>query len=216
MAIVDTITEDGPHIIIYGDMWPDGQVCVKSGAHGWIPTEKIASGGRNPGGGGQGSGGDAPGETPTGDVGAMLKLWYDNVGKWSYRQDAGRTNPPESGYSDCSGCIWWAVNAVSPAIASGLGQWTGSMAHSGREIARGTRSTPFPADLAKPGDLLLIEWGYENYGFNDVSSHVEWIVGPDHIWGAGYGPLPHDSGSASATCASGRMGCWMIRRFMEG
>ena len=91
------------------------------------------------------------------------------------------------------------------------------------EMGAGIRVTSGPAiekagDLAAlltnlaPGDILLIEWGYTNWAFNDGSSHVEWITDKDHLWGAGAAPLPHDSGSASAYIRN--TGCWMIRRII--
>jgi hypothetical protein len=144
----------------------------------------------------------------------MIQLWYDNANKWNYGQGKGRLDPPSSLYSDCSGCIWWAINKINPDAAKNVGQWTGSMVTSGTEIARGTRNTPFPVDKAKAGDILLIEWNYTNWQFNDVSSHVEWVVGEDHLWGAGSGPLPHDSGKASQYCRASNLGCWMLRRIL--
>lgn len=206
---IDRIQKNGPQIIVYGDLWPNGMICIPYGAYGWIPQKKTAGPGQNPGGGG---GTQVP--VPSGQIGEMIQLWYDNAQKWDYGQGAGRLNPPESGYSDCSACIWWAVNEINPDVAENLGQWTGSMATSGTEIGRGTRNDPLPIDDMQPGDIVLIEWGYVNYEFNDVSSHVEWYVGDDRLWGAGYGPLPHDSGNATQYAASSGVGCWMVRRFM--
>lgn len=202
-------TGNGSQVIVYGDLWPKGLLCTASPS-GWIPTERTASPSQNPGGG---SGETSP--VPAGQIGQMIQLWYDNANKWTYGQGSQRLNPEASGYTDCSAAIWWAINKINPSAAAKVGTWTGTMATSGKEIARGTRNDPFPTDKAKAGDILLIEWGYVNYSFNDVSSHVEWYVGDGRLWGAGYAPLPHDSGNAVTYCRSSGVGCWMLRRVIE-
>lgn len=146
------------------------------------------------------------------DFQKMFKLWRDNEKKWRYGQGGGRLNPPSSGYSDCSACIWWAIHSVRPDIAKHVGAWTGAMATSGKEIARGTASTPIDTSKLKPGDIVLVEWKHVNYAFNDGSSHVEWYVGNNTLWGAGYGPLPHKSGNIHTYLK--RAGCWMVRRVL--
>ena len=202
------IQSNGGNLILYNEDFPNGLVCVRGNGGTWWPVGNSSGAPDAPNQGG----GSTPQPAPTSDFDKMFKLWQDNANKWSYGQGAGRLNPPASGYSDCSACIWWAINSIRPDIAKNIGTWTGAMVNSGTEIARGGPTTPWPSDKVRPGDILLVEWGYTNWAFNDGSSHVEWITAADHLWGAGAAPLPHDSGSASSYIRS--TGCWMIRRIL--
>lgn len=177
----------------------------------WYPKTRTTAP-ENPGSGG--GGGTVTPPAASGDFAKMFALWQQNANKWRYGQGAGRLNPPASGYSDCSACIWWAVNSIRPDIAKHLGTWTGAMVSSGTEIARGTRTTSVPLDKMQAGDIILIHWGSVNYAFNDGRSHVEWYVGNGENWGAGSAPLPHDSGKTTAYLAMAKVGCWMVRRFL--
>ncbi len=201
------IESNAGNLILFNEKFPSGIVCVRALGGRWYPTVNSSGAPDAPN---QGGGSAAP--APTSDFSRMFKLWQDNANKWKYGQGAGRLNPPASGYSDCSACIWWAINSIRPDIAKHIGTWTGAMVNSGREIARGGPRTAWPADKVQPGDILLIEWKYVNWSFNDGHSHVEWITDKDHLWGAGRAPLPHDSGSASAYIKN--TGCWMIRRIL--
>lgn len=201
------IERNGGNLILFNKEFPNGLVCVRANGGNWYPVANSSGAPDAPN-----QGGDDTPSAPSSDFTKMFKLWQDNANKWSYGQGAGRLNPPSSGYSDCSACIWWAINSIRPDLAKNIGTWTGAMVNSGTEIARGGPTTAWPSDKVQPGDILLIEWGYTNWAFNDGSSHVEWITDKDHLWGAGAAPLPHDSGSASAYIRN--TGCWMIRRII--
>ena len=206
---ITRITLNGNNLIVFTKEYPKGLVCVKTSGQNWIPTANTTG---KPDAPNQGADNDTGGEQPSTDIQAMQQLWFDNANKWAYGQGAGRLNPPVSGYSDCSACIWWAINKIRPDLAKNIGTWTGTMVNSGREIARGTASTPFPTDKVKKGDILLIEWGYTNWSFNDDHSHVEWMTESNHNWGAGSSPLPHDNGATTDFIKS--TGCWMLRRIL--
>lgn len=172
---ITAIREDGDHLIIYGQDFPNGLLAVRNVGREWIPAENSA---KAPPTGGTGTpGGGSGGGTPSDEITRMFKLWAANEKKWAYGQGAGRLNPPQSGYSDCSGCIWWAINSIDPDKAKNIGTWTGAMVSNGTEIGRGTDCANLPLDKMIPGDIILLEWGYENYAFNDGNSHVEWYTG---------------------------------------
>lgn len=211
---ISTIRLTGDQLIVYSKDFPDGLVCTHNVGDEWIPTQNSA---KVPQSGGSGTttpptDGGASGE----EVARMQQLWFDNANKWEYGQGAGRLNPPQSGYSDCSGCIWWAINSIDPDKAKNIGTWTGAMANNGVEIARGTDCATLPLNNMMRGDIILLEWGYQNYAFNDGSSHVEWYTGNGQTWGAGSGPLPHASGAATNIGHNGwpALGCYMVRRIL--
>lgn len=214
---IKSIRLDGDHLIIYGDNFPKGLLAVHNVGREWIPS-KSSTDAPQPGGtgtpGGGNDGGNSP--TPSDEIGRMFALWKQNEKKWRYGQGAGRLNPPQSGYSDCSGCIWWAINSINPEKAKSIGTWTGTMATNGQEIARGTDCATLPLDKMLPGDIILLEWDNVNYAFNDGNSHVEWYTGNNNTWGAGSGPLPHDSGAATNIGHHGwpTLGCYMVRRIL--
>lgn len=211
---INYIQANGQNLVIYGPDWPGGLLCIKGIGTTWVPITN-SKGTPKPGGTGDTGGGTEP--PSSGDeISRMQQLWFDNANKWDYGQGAGRLNPPESHYSDCSGSIWWAINSVNPGKAKSIGTWTGAMAGNGQEIWRGTDAAQLPLDRMRKGDIILIEWGAINYAFNDGNSHVEWYIGDGKIWGAGAAPLPHDSGQATNLGHSGwpALGCLMVRRIL--
>lgn len=204
-----TLAGDGTLVVI--DTSGNKTICFQASTGLWYPRVRSTAP-PNPGGGTSGGGGGSG--VPSGDFEKMFQLWKDHEKQWSYGQGPGRLNPIQSGYSDCSACIWWAINSVRPDLAANIGTWTGAMSSNGTEIARGTTGQEVDESKLKPGDIVLIEWGRVNWSFNDASSHVEWYVGNGELWGAGSSPLPHDSGSIHSYITMGKVGCWMVRRVM--
>lgn len=146
----------------------------------------------------------------SGDFSKMIQLWYDHEKEFAYGQGPGRLTPLTSGYTDCSACIWWAINEVRPDLAKGIGTWTGALMNCGTEIARGANGARIPTDKLKPGDIVLCNWKVSNYNFADGHSHVEWYVGNGDVWGAGSAPCPKDNGDVNAYMSKAK--CWMVRR----
>lgn len=192
----------GDQLFIYGKDNQLGLICYKGAGNQWLPQRNSAAP-NTPGGGS--SGGSA---APSSLIGQMIQLWYDHEGEWSYGQGAGRLSPETSGYSDCSACIWWAINKISPEIAQRVGTWTGAMVDNGTLVAQGNGPGTVDTSILEPGDIVLIDWG----GYTSTFDHVEWYVGNDTLWGAGSAPLPHNSGNINTYLSQSRVERWMIRR----
>lgn len=212
---IQRIGMTGQQLIVYGEDNEAGVVCYRQTNNLWIPTSNTAA---------------PPTPTPivppepegppatTSDFDAMRQLWYDHEEDWSYGWGAGRLNPESSGYTDCSGCIWWAVNKIRPDLAEGLGTFTTPQSHAGTLVVEGTLSSSTTVDpsILKEGDIVLVSksGGYLASG----DSHVEWYFGNDTLWGAGYAPLPHFSSSSVSgylQAVSSKYRTFMIRRFLS-
>ena len=213
---IQRIGMTGQQIIVYGEDNQQGIVCVRETDSLWLPIMNTAAPPT-----------PTPIDPPTpvdppapGDFAAMRQLWYDNENNWAYGGGAGRLDPVASGYTDCSGCIWWAVNKVRPDIAEGLGDFTEPMARAGVLIQEGTLDPNLVVDpsILQEGDIVLVSKnGYYSSGGD---SHVEWWFGDNAgLWGAGRAPLPHHSadtvqGYLRAVASGGRYAFYMIRRFL--
>jgi hypothetical protein len=131
-----------------------------------------------------GSGGTASlGGGGTAEFQQMKALWTSNEGQWSYSQGDGRLDPESSGYSDCSACIWWAINKIDPSY-SWLGTSTYTMLTTARHIL--DVDSPCYLDTSKmvAGDLIIMQ-------HRNGVQHVDWYFGNNVAWGAGSAPLPH-------------------------
>lgn len=178
----------GDDLIAFGDMSTTERLLLRNTGRGiWIPVDGTVP--ENPGGGSP-SGGDMPPASPDdpADFPAMRQLWYDHANEWSYSQGAGRLDPPTSGYSDCSACIYWAANAATNGKYANMGTWTGAMLQNGHLVRALTSATGFTIDLSwlRPGDLLIMD-----YNGDSSTDHVDWYMGGTTVWGAGSAPLPH-------------------------
>lgn len=161
-------------------------LCYNTGKGIWVPKGGTLP--ENPASGSASSSSAAPAseDDPT-DFPAMRQLWYDNAEKWQYSSAGGRLNPPSSGYSDCSGCIWWAQHQASNGKYDWIGSSTYYMLQNCPVVYEASgHEAPIPRDQLRPGDLLLVE--YNNSG---TTGHVEWYMGNGIVWGAGRAPLPH-------------------------
>ena len=181
-------------VMVYGESLvvrgTDGPVlCYRQQGNLYLPQRNVAAPETptTPGGGG--------GAVPPDTVTQMQDLWRSNRGKWAYSQGAGRLNPPSSGYSDCSGCIWWAVNSIDPDAADRMGSSTYEMLRGqGTVIASGGYGEYPSADIVHVGDIIVMGWNSTDI-MSATSRHVEWVFPDGQLWGAGEAPLPKPSGS---------------------
>lgn len=154
-------------------------------------------------------GGNSGGATGTSDdFSKMKKLWEDNNRKWSYSQASGRLNPPQSGYSDCSACIWWAANAATNNKYKWLGTSTYTMLTTAKSIFTNTTGE-LDTSKMKAGDLIVMKW-------KKGSQHVDWYWGNGEVWGAGSSPLPKKVSAQNAkTYLKGRVDWVNVMRFID-
>lgn len=207
-STVGYIEQVGDGLIIHGKMsTTENLLCRKTNRGIWLPVQGTIPG--NPGGGKPGSGYAPASPNDPADFPPMRQLWYDNEEKWGYAQAAGRLDPPSSGYSDCSACVYWAANAASNNKYSWIGTWTGAMLHNVPIVWEG--SGAIPMELMRPGDIILMD----RHG-DGVPDHVEWYFGNNITWGAGSAPLPHFTTDNTSTILAqwGWAYAW-IGRFLD-
>lgn len=188
-STVGYVESVGNDLVIFGAMASTGKlVCHYNGNGIWLPISSTIpdqpSSPDNP---------DIPPYTPpTGDEPAdwpaCKALWEEHAGDWYYSNGAGRLDPPNSGYSDCSACIWWAVHTAT----NGKYDWLGTRSYTMDDTATLVRtfdpdSVLDTSDMI-PGDLIIMQYGA---GSTLSGGHVDWYWGNGTIWSAGYGPLPH-------------------------
>lgn len=180
------IQKVGDDLIVFGDMSKTSRLlCRNIGRDIWIPVSGTVP--DNPGGGSPG-GGTVPPASPDdpADFPAMRQLWYDNAERWRYSQGPGRLDPPTSGYSDCSACIYWAANAATNDKYSWMGTWTGAMVSNCHQVLYMDSGFTLDVNQLRPGDLIVMD-----YNGDSSTDHVDWYMGGTTVWGAGSAPLPH-------------------------
>lgn len=180
------VQQVGDDLIIFGDMSRTSRLlCRNTGRGIWLPVAGTVP--DNPGAG-HNPGGTMPPASPDdpADFPAMRQLWYDNAEKWSYSQAGGRLDPPTSGYSDCSACIYWAANEATNGKYEWMGTWTGAMVKNCHQVLYMDSGFTLDVDQLRPGDLIVMD-----YNGDSSTDHVDWYMGGTTVWGAGSAPLPH-------------------------
>lgn len=190
-------------LIIYGAMdTGDKLICVYNGNNTWIPVRNSA-GPSYPS-----TGGDAnPGDGNDPEFEKMKALWIQYENQWSYSSGAGRLNPPVSGYTDCSGGVWWAANAAT----NNKYQWLGTSTYTMRETAAKVYSSSdgtIDTSILKPGDLIIT-------GGIAYDQHVAWVWGDGTAWGCGWAPLPKVEKTNLATGYVGEVQWLEVYRFLN-
>lgn len=180
--------------------YPNGLVCYPSGPKLWRPAIAVGAQGIT---GGNTGGGSATGSAAQ----QQLAQWMiDHDRRYAYSQGPGRLSPDTSGYTDCSGCVWYAYQQV---CGLEIGTWTGTQLEHGRLIAEGSGDAPI--DQLLPGDLCLVAWS--GYGVNAVG-HVEMYIGNNQLSGhGGPGSGPYVKEDAAAYLR--RPTYWNLRRYVD-
>ena len=162
----------GNDLLVYGKMGSgDRLICHNNGNGVWLPIRNASAPDYpSTGGGGTGGGG-------TEEFQKMKSLWEQYKEQFQYGQSGGRLEPDVSGFTDCSGCIWWAANKVTDGKYNWLGTSTYTMRTTATKVCDGIQR-----DKMKPGDLILMR---SQYG-----EHVGWYWGEGVAWGAGSAPCP--------------------------
>lgn len=115
---------------------------------------------------GTGTGG---GDDPTSTQGKLVAWMIAHIDAYAYGQGAGRMTPDTSGYTDCSGLVYWCYKQAIGMILSG---WGGAQCKQGKLI---TTDKSKMKSLAQPGDIIFWCWG----AYIPTYDHTEMYVG-DH------------------------------------
>lgn len=200
-ATFSYITQQDGLLYVHGiEGYSNGVICYPSGPKLWRPAYAV---GQTEITGGNTGGGSATGS----EAQQQLAQWMiDHEGAYDYSQGAGRLSPDTSGYTDCSGCVWYCYQQV---CGIEIGTWTGAQLGYGTLIAEGSGDAPISDML--PGDLCLVAWS--GYGTSAVG-HVEMYIGDNRLsghGGPGKGPYVKDD----ALSYLNRTSYWNIRRYVE-
>ena len=176
----------GNDLMAIGEMSSTDRLLLHNTGKGiWLPVDGTVP--HNPALGSPVSGSMPPAsQDDPADFPPMRELWQQYENAFSYSQGPGRLNLPESGYSDCSGTIYWAANATTNGKYSWMGASTRTMLQNCHLVQHQTSGFTIDVEMLRPGDLLIM--GYQG---SSTTSHVEWYMGGTTVWGAGSAPLPH-------------------------
>lgn len=157
---------------------------------------------------GENTGGGSSSGNASDDAKKVLKWIADRAGKFAYSQGAGRLNPDQTGYTDCSGLIWSAYHF---GIGRDLvGTWTGDEAGKGTLVCSSSNTFIINGiNQAKAADILLITWSGHNPSFDHEEIFTE---DTNTVWshgGPGHGPE-----KKSAIQQMGYASEWQIRRHL--
>lgn len=126
--------------------------------------------------------GDPP--VVTGAIGDMIAWLAAHVDDFAYSQGAGRLTPETSGYTDCSGLMYWVFKKFAN---MNIGTFTGNQYNSGKLIS--TNKVAIRAETGLlPGDLVFYNWSGVQTSTHPYN-HVAMYIGSDQIYTHG-GPDP--------------------------
>lgn len=189
-------------LMVFGNMnTGDRLLCHYNGNGLWLPVRN----GNAP----NAPSGSSKGEGDPADFPAMRAIWEQFERQFDYGQGPGRLNPENSGYSDCSACIWWAANKATNNKYTWLGTTTATMVTSTDFIEGAVNADKsINADRLQPGDLIIM-------GFGSSTSHVDWYFGNGVVWSAGSAPLPHHRSDNVSNYLTGTTYDWAgVYRFL--
>ena len=175
-----------------------GLICVETSPGIWLPSTNATgaeiSGGNT--GGGSATGTDAQNK--------LVEFAKSCLGKFQYSQGAGRLSPETSGYTDCSGFVWYCYQKV---CGIEIGTWTGAQAEKGTQIATGSGGN-LPEAKMQLADLVI-------FGYGSNTTHVEMYIGSNQLIGHGSGQGPKLKANANAYCAGNyNWNRWQVRRYV--
>lgn len=196
------IERRGSSLVLYGDGdYKNGVLFYQSAPNHW--TCGYNADGTDIGGGNTGGGS----ETGTEAEQKLVQNMRDWVDRFAYSQGSGRLSPETSGYTDCSGLVWYDYHIVT---GIPIGTWTGEQIMNGVMIEKGSGQLPI-AEM-KPGDLVFINWN----AYNPTYDHVEMYMGNNELWGHGgpdNGPDLSTKDAENYPLVTG-MHDWMVRRYL--
>lgn len=159
-----------------------------------------------PGGGG---GGGTPPPTAITDIVEWLASVENN---FAYSQGGGRLNPVSSGYTDCSGLLYYAYLRFAH---KDIGTYTGTQCTTGTLVTNNP-SVAKDGSTVKIGDCILYRWENRSFG-SDPFDHTALYIGNDKIQSHGgpdNGP-DIESHSGNIDSAIGNGGGIMVRRHIS-
>lgn len=180
----------------------NGLVCVETAPNTWSPA--VNNTGTNI------TGGNAGGGSATGTEAQqqLVEFARSCLGKFAYSQGAGRLSPETSGYTDCSGFVWYCYQKV---CGIEIGTWTGEQVNNGKEIGSGSGGN-LPENEMQPGDLVIFGYGSP---YSD-SSHVEMYIGNNQLIGHGSGQGPKLKEDANYYAGGNyNWDCWVVKRYVN-
>ncbi len=120
---------------------------------------------------------------------ALVDWMVAHIGVYAYSQsNPGRLTPDVSGYTDCSGCVWYCYKQVTGSTTALPGTWTGSQYLEGATVIPVTTANSLDESVMQLGDLVFYDWGTN--GVTLTYDHVEMYMGSGQTIGHGGGMGP--------------------------
>lgn len=189
-STVSYVQERGNDLVIVGNMTStDRLLCHNTGKGIWLPVSSTIPNnpteGEKPGGSMPPASPDDPADFP-----CMRQLWFDHAGEFAYGNGPGRFNPLESGYTDCSGGIHWAITHCTGTKYDWMGKGSESVLNTTYIVDHQTSGFHLDESIMRPGDMILMDLiGFEMAGLR--ADHRDWYMGGGVIWTCGYGGAPY-------------------------
>lgn len=191
----------GGNLTVHGDFNGQSQVqCYYTGNNIWYPSAgsipNVAPPNTTPG---------SSSGTPQ-DFLKMKELWENNEMHFAYAQQPGRLDPINSGITDCSGCIWWAVNAIRPDIGSWLGTSTYTMVDTITNVVEEGTDGILDISRMQPGDIVICKWAKWS------GQHAMWYWGNNILWEMNTGGGPTKARGDATTHLQGLVTWYKVLR----
>lgn len=174
-SLLGYIIQRGNDLYLYGREQYGGGVPFHKAANGRWVNGYNADG--TPIEGGSTGGGSAAGSAAQQDICDLVRKVQ---GQFAYSQGAGRLDPPSSGYTDCSGFVWWVFWTVCgiDVNRNGTKYMLQQARDQGRIVKQGSYSV-IGSDELQVGDIVLIGWA----SMSGEVNHCEVLLDDGYLWG---------------------------------
>lgn len=168
----------GQDLLVHGSMnTGDSLLCRYNGNSTWYPVRNSASPNA------PSSGQSAPGTLASTEEAKKAMNWMrERENRFAYAQAPGRLDPDSSGYTDCSACIWCAINMPNDYKYTWIGTSTYTQWDTIPYVFTAENQVLDTSQM-KPGDVLLMQ---SNQGWEHAAMYMD----DGSIWGAGSAPCP--------------------------
>lgn len=202
------IIQNGDTLILYGrDEYKKGVIFYPASGQTWI--NGCNANGTEITGGNTGGGSATGSEAQCG----IVKFVRSLENRFKYSQAPGRMSPETSGYTDCSGLVWFAYHKVAGMeVGTSTQNQLDTARGAGKVIAQGGESNPLPVSSMQPADMVIMDLKGITGNWAETD-HVELFMDDGSLWGqrGGYGP---NRWSVSAETLHTRCNRWWVIRWL--